>query len=197
MRSQPLKVGLLVAALITVVASVAMAAGLIGGTKAELAVSDKGTPGVSASPPGSTSSTPTASKAVVNVTLTDSGGPRGVGTGELRPGLMGLTLDRATVPHGTVSFRVLNAGVVKHEMLILPLAQSQSAGTRPFGSDAKVDETGSMGEGGAQHEHSTDGGMAPHASHVMTLTLPPGEYELVCNIAGHYVSGMYGKLTVT
>jgi len=31
----------------------------------------------------------------------------------------------------------------------------------------------------------------------MTLTLPPGEYELVCNIAGHYVSGMYGKLTVT
>jgi uncharacterized cupredoxin-like copper-binding protein len=31
----------------------------------------------------------------------------------------------------------------------------------------------------------------------VTVTLAPGRYELVCNLPGHYVSGMYGELTVT
>ncbi len=30
-----------------------------------------------------------------------------------------------------------------------------------------------------------------------TLTLTPGRYELLCNIAGHYGSGMYTELDVT
>ena len=29
-----------------------------------------------------------------------------------------------------------------------------------------------------------------------TLTLNPGRYELLCNIAGHYGSGMYTELDV-
>jgi len=31
----------------------------------------------------------------------------------------------------------------------------------------------------------------------VTVTLVPGRYELVCNLMGHYVSGMYRQLTVT
>jgi uncharacterized cupredoxin-like copper-binding protein len=31
----------------------------------------------------------------------------------------------------------------------------------------------------------------------VTVTFAPGNYERVCNLMGHYVSGMYGKLTVT
>jgi uncharacterized cupredoxin-like copper-binding protein len=30
-----------------------------------------------------------------------------------------------------------------------------------------------------------------------TTTLPPGHYELICNIAGHYGAGMYTELDVT
>ena len=30
-----------------------------------------------------------------------------------------------------------------------------------------------------------------------TLTLPPGRYELVCNLPNHYAAGMYQELTVT
>jgi uncharacterized cupredoxin-like copper-binding protein len=30
-----------------------------------------------------------------------------------------------------------------------------------------------------------------------TITLPPGRYELICNIAGHYGAGMYTELDVT
>jgi uncharacterized cupredoxin-like copper-binding protein len=188
MRRRPVIVGLLVVAVSVLVASLAIAAGLIGGPKsAPTTVSVAARPSASEAPAPATPGAGKPSKTVVNISLTDSGGPRGVGTGELRPHLMGLKLDRATVPHGAVSFQVANAGVVPHEMVILPLGQSQVVGARPFDAKAKVDEAGSKGE-----EE-----MAPGASHLLTVTLAPGQYELVCNIAGHYVSGMYGKLTVT
>jgi uncharacterized cupredoxin-like copper-binding protein len=28
------------------------------------------------------------------------------------------------------------------------------------------------------------------------VTLPPGRYELVCNLPGHYAAGMYSQLSV-
>jgi uncharacterized cupredoxin-like copper-binding protein len=31
----------------------------------------------------------------------------------------------------------------------------------------------------------------------VTLTLPPGHYELVCNLQNHYASGMRQELVVT
>jgi len=37
----------------------------------------------------------------------------------------------------------------------------------------------------------------PGASGWVTVTLAPGQYELVCNLAGHYTAGMYAQLTVT
>jgi uncharacterized cupredoxin-like copper-binding protein len=36
----------------------------------------------------------------------------------------------------------------------------------------------------------------PGASGWVTVTLPPGRYELVCNLPGHYAAGMYTQLTV-
>ena len=57
----------------------------------------------------------------------------------MHPGAIGLKADRATVPHGTVTFRVTNAGAVNHEIVILPLVASQVAGTRPFDGEAKID----------------------------------------------------------
>lgn len=136
---------------------------------------------------------PASSVTAINVLLKDSGGPRGVGDGPLRAGVMGLSADQATAPHGKVSFRVTNAGAVAHEMVILPLTVSQEVGSRPFGAGAKVDESGSLGETSS----SGGGGIAPGASSVLTVTLAPGQYELVCNFMGHYVSGMYGRLTIT
>lgn len=110
---------------------------------------------------------------------------------------MGLKADRVTVPHGTVSFRVTNAGTVNHEMVILPLAASAAIGTRPFGGKAKVDEAGSLGEATSAGGTDGDEGIVPGASAPLTVTLRPGQYEIVCNMMGHYVSGMFEKLTVT
>lgn len=176
MTSRPSKGAALVAGLIALVTSVTIAVSLIGGTSPTPASSD-GT--------------------VVHVSLTDSGGPMGEGNGMMKPGAMGLTADHATVPHGTVTFRVTNDGAVGHEMVILPLAASQVAGTRPFDAEAKIDEAGSLGEASGSGGEGTGDGIAPGASGLMTVTLTPGRYELVCNLMGHYVSGMYGTLTVS
>jgi len=134
---------------------------------------------------------------VVNVSLTDSGGPMGEGDGPMHPGAMGLKTDRATVPHGTVTFVVTNAGAVSHEVVILPLPASQNAGTRPFDGEAKIDETGILGEVSASGGEGAGAGIEPGAEGRLTVTLAPGRYELVCNLAGHYVSGMYSTLTVS
>ena len=61
------------------------------------------------------------------------------GKAMMYPGIMALNADHATVAHGVVPFRLTNAGVVDHEMVILPLAVSQ-VGTRPFGGAAKIDK---------------------------------------------------------
>ena len=153
---------------------------------------------------------------VVDVNLTDMGammGPWGPGmmgrAGMVGPGMMpGMAMMRILVyptpiPAGQVSLRVTNSGALSHELVVLPLAPGQRPGQRLSGRDGRVDESGSLGEvsrtcgAGKGDEQSPDYGIAPQASGWTTLTLAPGRYELVCNIAGHYVAGMSAGLDVT
>lgn len=112
------------------------------------------------------------------------------------PGTMRLGADRATVSRGAVSFLVSNSGGIAHEMVILPLLDSQSVGARPVGGDGKIDEAGSLGEASTTCGEGSGQGIAPGASSWVTVTLSPGRYELVCNLPGHYAAGMYTQLTV-
>ena len=112
-------------------------------------------------------------------------------------GSMRLSADRASVPHGTVSFLATNDGSIDHEMVILPLPDSQTVGTHPVGGDAKIDEAGSLGEASKTDGKGAGQGVVPGASSWMTITLAPGQYELVCNLPYHYAAGMYTQLTVT
>ncbi|HEY8701251.1 MAG TPA: sulfocyanin-like copper-binding protein [Arthrobacter sp.] len=133
---------------------------------------------------------------VVGVSLTNMGGPmmgrpHGIG------GAMRMTADRSTVVHGKVSFLATNAGSLSHELVILPLPDDQIAGTRPVGADARIDEAGSLGEASNTCAEGPGQGILPGASGWVTVTLPPGRYELVCNLPGHYAAGMYTQLTVT
>lgn len=160
---------------------------------------------------------PALSGTVVDVTLTDMGGMMGrgmMGNGPYGPGannngypwpgrgMMRVFVSPSTVPAGQVSLRVRNKGALTHEVVVLPLPQGQFPGQRVSGPDGKVDESGSLGE--ASRTCGADDGMdiAPYgiaagASGWTTITLPPGRYELICNIAGHYWAGMYTELDVT
>ena len=192
---RPLLVGALAAAVIALVASGAVAVGALRGGVGPDAHGFLSGSFLS----GSQRTAPKLPGTVVNVSLTNMGGPMmgGQGTTMMGRGGMGLIADQATVPHGTVSFFVANDGSIDHEMVVLPLADTQTAGTRPLGADGKVDEAGSLGEASKTDGEGAGEGIVAGASGWMTVTLAPGHYELVCNLAGHYASGMFTELTVT
>lgn len=102
-----------------------------------------------------------------------------------------------SVPAGQVSFVVGNMGWRTHEMVVLPLAPGQAAGSRIPGGDGRVDETGSLGEASASCAAGSGDGIESGSVGWVTLTLPAGHYELVCNLRNHYANGMHQEFVVT
>lgn len=137
---------------------------------------------------------------VVDVRLMNMGGP--MMNGRVAPmmgwagGTMRVVLSRQQVPSGTVSLRVANVGSLLHELVVLPLAIGARIGEHTVGVDGTVDETGSVGEASHSCGAGSGGGIEPGAISWVTLTLAPGDYELICNLAGHYAAGMYAGLHV-
>ncbi|GAA3806275.1 hypothetical protein GCM10022206_51090 [Streptomyces chiangmaiensis] len=140
---------------------------------------------------------------VVDVTMDDMGrmmgGPNGPTPMGDRPGrhsmgMMRLVAHPTTVPAGKVTLRVVNAGSLTHEVMVLPLPAGQTAGERAVDTNGRVSETGSVAEASRTCGAGTGDGIAPHATGWTTTTLEPGRYELVCNFPGHYAAGMYTEL---
>lgn len=196
---RPLLVGALTAAIVALVASAAVAVGVIGGpSSGPWGMRDGAGPNGHGLLSGSPQTAPKLPGTVVNVSLTNMGGSMMGDQGSaMMGGAMGLSVDHARVPHGTVSFLVTNNGSIDHEMVVLPLAGSQSPGDRQAGGDAKIDEAGSLGEASKTGGAGAGDGIAPGASGWVTVTLAPGHYELVCNLPRHYGAGMYTQLDVT
>ncbi|WP_445280625.1 sulfocyanin-like copper-binding protein [Streptomyces sp. DSM 118148] len=149
---------------------------------------------------------PAARGSAVDVTVWDAGrmmrGPNRLAPDGSRPGprgtgMMRLVAHPTTVPAGRTTVRVVNAGTVTHEVVVLPLAPGRAAGERAVGSDGRVSEAGSRGEASRTCGSGAGEGIAPGAAAWTTVTLRPGRYELVCNIPGHYAAGMYAELDVT
>ena len=103
----------------------------------------------------------------------------------------------AEVPAGQVSFVVANMGWRTHELVVLPLGAGQQAGRRVPEPDGKVDEAGSLGEASASCAEGPGEGIKAGTVGWVTLNLPAGRYELICNIRNHYVNGMHQLLIVT
>ena len=110
---------------------------------------------------------------------------------------MMLRVDRATVVTGPVSLIAQNLGWRPHELVVLPLAEGATAGQRVPNAQGKVDETGSMGEASTSCVAGQGEGISSGTVGWTTVTLPPGRYELVCNLANHYADGMHQELDVS
>ena len=139
-------------------------------------------------------SAPNLPGALVQVTLANMGGAM-MGAAQGGP-TMRIFTNIATVPTGTVSLRVANTGTLVHELVVLPLPAGQRVGHRPIGNDDRVDETGSLGEASRTCGAGRGDGIDPASMTWTTLHLAPGNYELVCNLPGHYAAGMYTELSV-
>lgn len=104
--------------------------------------------------------------------------------------MMGIELSAATVPAGMVTFNVTNVSKdIIHEMVVSPISSTDAV--MPYIADEnKIDEdaAGHLGEVAE---------LDPGASGVLGIDMKPGQYLLYCNIAGHYVGGMWTVLTVT
>lgn len=142
--------------------------------------------------------------AVVAVTFSDGGAMMGPGMHggpmmrwpRMGMGMMALRASPAAVPAGQVSLLAVNRGGLAHEVVVLPLPDGASPGQRPVSADGEVDESGSLGEAARSCGAGGGEGIGPGATGWITLNLTPGRYELLCNIAGHYGSGMYTELDV-
>jgi Sulfocyanin (SoxE) domain len=168
--------------------------------------------------PPAACATPALTGSVVDVTLTDMGGMMGpgmMGSGRYGPGApnngvspwqngspwpgAGMMMQRifvvpSSVPAGPVSLRVHNTGALTHEVMVLPLNPNQYPGQRAIGTNNQVDETGSLAEASRSCGADAGDGVLAGSTAWTTVNLPPGRYELLCNIAGHYGAGMYAEL---
>lgn len=109
---------------------------------------------------------------------------------------MGLSASPSTITSGTVNIVVTNTGMRTHELVVLPLADGQSAGTRVVGTNGRIDETGNLGEVSNNCASGSGEGIASGSRGWTTLTLAPGRYEFVCNLKNHYSAGMYQEIVV-
>lgn len=167
---------------------------------------------MAAGPSVTSCTAPALAGSVVDVELADMGAMMGsdrgmtgrdgamIGGGEWQSypaGMMRLAVSPGAVPHGQVSFWVTNGGIRTHEMVVLPLAAGQQPGQRRVGFDGTVEEGGSLAEASASCAAGAGDGIASGTTGWVTLTLPAGRYELICNLPGHYAGGMYTELDVS
>ena len=112
-----------------------------------------------------------------------------------------LVAAKAQVKAGMVTFKLKNTGSIEHELIVIR--------TDLESGELDTDESGAAVEHGAvAPHHSGNGEGAEHAgahvgTHVpagdvasVTLKLKAGSYALVCNLPGHYASGMHSNFTV-
>ena len=148
------------------------------------------------SAPNGACSAPPLAGTVVDVRLMNMGGPMMRAGGSMMGGTMRVVADRQSVPAGTVSLRVANVGSLVHELVVLRLDGGARVGDRPVGADGRIDEASSVGEASQSCGGGSGDGIAPGALGWVTLQLSAGDYELVCNLPGHYAGGMYTALHV-
>ncbi len=142
---------------------------------------------------------PAYADATVNVSLWDKNGMgmdmsknmmMGKGMkGDMMMAMMGIKIDKTTVPAGKVTFNVKNdAKELQHEMLVAPVKDA-SAVLPYVDNENRADEekSGDLGEVSE---------LDPGKSGALTLDLKPGMYILFCNIPGHYAAGMWTTIVV-
>lgn len=102
-----------------------------------------------------------------------------------------ITLSGASAAAGEVTFGLTNAGNIPHEFIVV---RSDAGGEALLDqvdpATSRLDEA-ALDAIGEQPEFS------PGEIKTLTLSLEPGKYVVLCNIAGHFSSGMYADFEIT
>ena len=100
-----------------------------------------------------------------------------------------VELSAARASAGDVRFAIANFGTMRHEFLVV--RTTYGPGEIPIGSGNRFDEEGS---GVSVVDEISE--WPVNEAHVLTVNLPAGTYELLCNLPGHYANGMHRTLVV-
>ncbi len=102
---------------------------------------------------------------------------------------MGITVDILEIPAGEVTFEVINdSQEFYHSIVISPV--EDPAMELPYLIDSMMVDEDAAGRIAQATE------FRPHGSGAVTVDMTPGSYILYCNIAGHYIMGMWTLVTV-
>lgn len=99
-----------------------------------------------------------------------------------------VSAQKATV--GEVTFAIANFGTIAHEFIVVKT--DFDAGKIPLGENNRFDEDGDGIEAIDEIKE-----FAVNTSEVLSVNLEAGDYQLVCNIEGHYKNGMYTAFSVS
>lgn len=102
---------------------------------------------------------------------------------------MEIRLSQSTVKAGKVEFDVTNDAITESHEVVLVRLKSPGQSIPVVKDKHRIDE----GKLKALGEVS---GLKAGEHGKLAVTLKPGSYELLCNIKGHYESGMHTVLTV-
>jgi len=93
-----------------------------------------------------------------------------------------------SVPSGPVSFRASNLGAIEHELTVL--RTDLDPDDLPVkDSEARTNARGIREVGATERIQAGE-------EEILALNLRPGRYALICNVPGHYQSGMRTGLRV-
>ncbi len=117
-----------------------------------------------------------------------------VSLGDTSPTQMFIHLSQPYAQAGPVSFLITNTSTtMKHELV--GFATKTPAADYPItgfeGDPNRIDE-----DRAGTVVVDTGAALSPGASKLITTTLAPGHYALVCNLSGHYRAGMHADFWV-
>lgn len=98
---------------------------------------------------------------IINVELGDMGMTRMMGGVASRNSRMRLVANPTTFPAGEVTVVVSNLGWRKHELVVMPLGEGNTGGSRIPNAEGKVNETGSLGEASNNCGEGSGDGIEP------------------------------------
>lgn len=99
-----------------------------------------------------------------------------------------VVVDKDSVPAGEVTFTITNNGTIEHEFLVVKTDLAD--GEIPVDGDhfsENLDSISVIDEIGEYAAGTTE---------ALTVTLEPGNYQLLCNIPAHYSAGMHTAFVV-
>lgn len=92
-----------------------------------------------------------------------------------------------TANAGEITFEVHNEGIILHNLVII---------RTDLAADSLPSLVGLVDEEAAGEKIGEIEEFLPDVVEVASFTLKPGRYVLICNLRGHYDSGMFAELTV-